>query len=105
MATSSSSSRSPPSREQPPLYQKLSRPAKFSERHYSRKLLALNFSHGWGCPVLFFKTPIEPPTVLRELGPFSDSDGAKISLVGIRRQRVLGSNAAVLRMKYYFRGR
>ena len=67
--------------------------------------MALNFSHGWGCPVLFFKTPIEPPTVLRELGPFSDSDGAKISLRGIRRQRLLGSHAAVLRMKYYFRGR
>src|SRR5260370_656422 len=91
MATSSSSSRSPPYREQPPLYQKLSWQAKFSERHYSGKLLALNFSHGCGCPVMFFKTPMEPRTALRELGQFSVRDGAKKSLRGIRRQRLLGS--------------
>src|SRR5258705_13893855 len=91
MATSSSSSRSPPSREQPPLYQKLSWPAKFSERHYSGKLLAMNFSHGWGRPVLFLKTPIALPTVLRELGQFSVSDGTKKSLRVIRRQIPLAS--------------
>src|SRR5260221_8678115 len=57
MVTSSSSSRSLPFREQPPLYQKLSWPAKFSQRHYSGKRLALNFSHGGGCPVFFAKHP------------------------------------------------
>src|SRR5260221_11915059 len=57
MAKSIASSRTPPSREQPPLYQKLSWLARFSERHYSGKRLALNFSHGGGCPVLFSKPP------------------------------------------------
>src|SRR5258708_39885179 len=57
MATSGSSSRSPPSREQPMPYQKLSWPARFSERLDSGKRLALNFSHGGGCPVLFSKHP------------------------------------------------
>src|SRR6266403_6003235 len=57
MATSSSSSRSPPYREQPPLYRKLSWPARFSERHYSGKRLALNFSRRGGCPALFAKHP------------------------------------------------
>src|SRR5260221_13680033 len=57
MATSSSSSRSPPYREQPPLYQKLNWPARFSERHYSGKRLALNFSHGGGWPAFFSKPP------------------------------------------------
>jgi len=46
-----------PSREQPPLYQKLSWPTRFSERHYSGKRFAVNFSQGGGCPVLFAKHP------------------------------------------------
>src|SRR5258708_2452135 len=57
MATSSSSSRLSPSRERPPLYQKLGWPVRFSERHYSGKRLALNFSHSEGYPVLFAKHP------------------------------------------------
>src|SRR5260221_13720541 len=57
MATSNSSSRSPPSREQPPLYQKLSWPARFAEKHCSEKRLALNFSDAGEYPVLFAKHP------------------------------------------------